>query len=102
MLFFFVVNNHLFQLFFKFIFLHRKFGQFDYSQQGGYEQPSGPYAQQPGYVGTIMTPDPVSYNAESTDDFENEPPLMEGKSQLYSLDSIATETERWIHVATFM
>ena len=34
--------------------------------------------QQSGYAGTIMTPDPVNYNAEATDDFENEPPLMEG------------------------
>ena len=63
----------------RFIFF-RQFGQFDYSGQGGYDQTSVPYGgvQQSGYAGTIMTPDPVNYNAEATDDFENEPPLMEG------------------------
>ena len=62
-----------------------QFGQFDYSQQGGYDpsQQGAPniYSQQQDqmYTGTIMTPSPVNYNTESPDDdFENEPPLMEG------------------------
>lgn len=61
----------------------RQFGQFDYSSQG-YDQQGGMYPgaqqqQQAGYAGTIMTPDPVNYASDATDDFENEPPLMEGE-----------------------
>lgn len=60
-----------------------QFQSFDYSQPTG--APAGysdnPYytSGQPAYTGsTIMTPDPVSpYGGEITEDFDNEPPLME-------------------------
>ena len=69
-----------------FLFPSSQFGQFDYSQSGGQgyggeqqQYGGGPPTQSP-YVGSIMTPDPVNmYSApDGVDDFENEPPLMEG------------------------
>ena len=61
-----------------------QFQQFDYSQNVGYSQDQYGGGQQMAssagvpYSGTIMTPDPVTpYSTNTTDDFENEPPLME-------------------------
>ena len=59
----------------------QQFGQFDYADTtGGYSQTSYMTPSNAGgYSGSIMTPDPVrSYDsAPGTEDFENEPPLME-------------------------
>ncbi len=86
------VSLNLYLLYFS------QFGQFDYSQQGGYDpsqQQGAPniYSQQQdqmysgGYTGTIMTPSPVTYNTESPDDdFENEPPLMEGMTHVWNIN----------------
>ena len=65
------------------LFDYRQFGQFDYPQgggggQAGYGEQYG--APQASYTGSIMTPDPVSVfsSGDASEDFENEPPLMEG------------------------
>ena len=59
----------------------RQFGQFDYSQQG-YDYNQGvPGYGGPTFAGSIMTP-AASYtdqpDTQGGDNFEDEPPLMEG------------------------
>lgn len=56
----------------------RNFGQFDYSQtaQGHYD----PLYQPTAYTGNIMTPEAPPVYSVDPEDFENEPPLMEGES----------------------
>ncbi|XP_074650629.1 protein YIPF5-like [Tubulanus polymorphus] len=56
-----------------------QFGQFDYSQQTpSYDTPYNPQQQTP-YTGSIMTPSQTTPygGSASTEDYENEPPLME-------------------------
>lgn len=63
-------------------FVHSQFGQFDYSQGYSSEQP---YTASPTnmYTGSIMTPDTnAAYTSPSSSDgYEDEPPLLEGKKQ---------------------
>jgi len=60
----------------------RQFGQFDYGQV--YNAPSQADAQYypstVGYSGSILTPDiSMSYTQQSGDNFDDEPPLLEGE-----------------------
>lgn len=59
-----------------------QFGQFDYSQGFSSEQP---YTASPTnmYTGSIMTPDTNAafVSPSSSDSYEDEPPLLEGKKQ---------------------
>ncbi|XP_071087386.1 protein YIPF5-like [Haliotis cracherodii] len=52
----------------------QQFGQFDYTQQ--YNKGQGYPSPQAGYTGSIMTP-ATSFNETTSDNFEDEPPLME-------------------------
>jgi hypothetical protein len=65
----------------------RQFAQFDYSQQG-YGQGGDVYGQQ--YTGSIMTP-AAPFTAppgqQGGENYEDEPPLMEGEQQKYFLTS---------------
>ena len=60
----------------------RQFGQFDYNQQGyDYQQGGQGYAGEAQYAGSIMTP-ATTYteqpDSQGADNYEDEPPLMEG------------------------
>ena len=63
-----------------------QFGHFDYSQESS--QPYGssaPYYTpgQAAYSGSILTPDvTASYSQPSSENFDDEPPLLEGKASL--------------------
>ena len=69
-----------------FVYVCRQFGQFDYSQQGGYSpapdaQYYNPQAGGAHYAGSIMTPDAPAatpFDAPS-DNYDDEPPLLEGR-----------------------
>ena len=77
---------------FQILNVYRQFGQFDYSQSApppgdygmeyGAESPyMAPQQDNPMYTGSIMTPDPVSAGYSGSGDpenFEDEPPLLEG------------------------
>ena len=83
--------------------IFRQFGQFDYSQ--GYGQGYGSDSQymapqQTPYNPTIMTPDQSAYAAkEDPNNFEDEPPLMEGKNSVKTLESNKIESKvfNWHH-----
>ena len=68
-------------LYFLYIFCLRQFAQFDYGQQG-YGDPNAYGGQKDQYMGSIMTPDPVAqYNQNGGgENYDEEPPLMEGMS----------------------
>ena len=66
--------------FFYWKFIYSQFAQFDYGQQG-YGDPNAYGGQRDQYVGSILTPDPSpAYDPNATgENYEDEPPLMEGK-----------------------
>ena len=82
--------------------LCRQFAQFDYNQSpggGGTYPDSGGYYAQPSqtspYTGSIMTPDavPAYNNSPTEEDYENEPPLLEGEIKLAKYSRLDLELE---------
>ena len=69
------------------LFICRQFGTYDYSQGQNYPAQSYYPPQQSAFSGTILTPGNTGANLRGVpaqfgdvdDDFENEPPLLEGE-----------------------